>query len=226
MKINLLSALVLTGLGMGGLTPIIEAADYNSATEAISDVSATIILGENGGPEIPEIPGFPPLPEEKLPENPSNGPLSLRYISSIQFGDISISTEDQHISAKEDTNGAFPMVTVQDFRGDAERDGWQLLVKQENELLPGAQISLQPSVNGENDMEVEVPSNKIILNEVGQVFAKTKTSANAAGIQSIPMGTVENGVELLVPKNTPVGDYTTKISWNLVNGPVAPPEEA
>lgn len=225
MKKTLLSTLVLTGLGMTTLGTVIQAAEYPSATNGISDVTATITIGE--GPEMPPIgPEFPDLPGIDLPTNPKAGEFGLRYVSDIEFEDIEVSTGNQSVFAKEDTNGAFPMAVVQDYRGDDTRDGWQLMVKQEGELFRGAQIKMTPSISSSNMSNIEVPTSGITLNDSAKVFANTKVeSGNPSGIYSIGMGNVTGGVELIVPANSSVGEYSTQLTWNLVSGPVSSPEE-
>ncbi|CAD5900128.1 WxL domain-containing protein [Carnobacterium maltaromaticum] len=222
MKKTLLSTIVLTGLGMTTLGSVTQAVTYPSATDGISEVNSTITIGDGGGPEVPPIgPGFPELPEIELPTNPKAGEFGLRYISDIEFGDIEVSTNAQSVFATEDTNKAFPMIVVQDYRGDDIRDGWQVTIKQETELFRGAEIKMSPSVTADNMPVIAVPTSGITLNSSAQIFANTKVEAGKpAGIYSIGMGNATKGVELVVPANSSVGEYSTKLTWNLVSGPV------
>lgn len=204
----------------------VQAAQYPSALEGISDVDVSMVLGAGGGPEIPAPgPGFPELPELPIPESPETGFLSLRYISTIDFGESFVLENNQHLFAKQDVNGAFPMVTVQDYRNETIRDGWHLTVKQEEELLNGAQIKMVPSIDPDIAKSLEIkmsPVSELILNSSNQTFATTTnegTKANPAGIVSMPMGTSSGGVELVIPSYSAAGEYSTKLIWNLIVGP-------
>lgn len=231
MKIKLASTIVLTSLGMSLLGSVAQAATYPSATEGMSEVSASVILGDDGGPIIPPIdPEIPNPPVD--PENPNTGPLSLRYVSDVIFGEIEISTESKTVYAKQDTGVGGErfdnIVTVQDFRNDNERDGWELTVMMDNEFIPGSKMKMTPFIHEATaqSLGLETPNKDLILNTSEQVFARTVSTSNPAGIVSMGLANPETeGVELLIPANTPTGDYATTITWNLVAGPLAPESE-
>ena len=231
MKINLLPAAVLTTIGLSAMGPIVQAATYPSELQGISDVNASVILGEDGGPSIPPIdPEIPPIDPEN--PNPNVGPLSIRYISDFNFGDVEVSTEGATVLAQQDVdaNGVNfdHMVTVQDFRSDMDRDGWELTVTMANGFIPGSQIKLTPFIHATNADRagVETPSSELVLNNSAQVFARTTSNQNPADIVSMLMANPDSdGIELFVPGNTPTGDYSTTVTWNLISGPMMPEPE-
>ena len=150
MKIKLVSAAILTTMGITALGTVAHAADYPDAKTGISDVNVSVEIGEDGGPIIPPIdPENPEPPVDPGPGNPNNGPLSLRYISNLVFPTLSASTETTVVYANQDSNEENEMfdnmVTIQDFRNDTTRDGWELSVKQDtNSFIPGSFITKTP----------------------------------------------------------------------------------
>lgn len=230
MKIKLLSAAILTTMGITGLGTIVNAAEYPGATTGISDVNVSVEIGEDGGPIIPPVdPENPEPPVDPGEGNPNNGPLALRYVSDIVFPTLPASTDTTLVYANQDSNEngeSFDnMVTIQDFRNDATRDGWELSVKQDtNSFIPGSFITMTPYVHPTIAAEyaIQTPSaSGLQLNSAEQVFARTENQENPAGIVSIGFANPETaGVELSVPANTPVGDYKTTITWNLASAPL------
>ncbi|WP_317945313.1 WxL domain-containing protein [Carnobacterium maltaromaticum] len=218
---KLLAVLSVSTIGIIALETRAQAeTEYPTATQAISEVDISIMLGDDGGPSIPPIdPEDPDLPP--LPENPTPGELSLRYVSDINFGEIVVSSKSGSTFTKKDSNGVFPMATVQDFRNSSTRDGWQLTVKQDSEILPGGQIRMRPFTD---ELKIEVPSPVLTLNESNQLFANTvkeEGEPGLSGIYSIGMADINsNGVELFIPANVAVGDYSTSLTWNLISGPL------
>lgn len=145
------------------------------------------------------------------------------------FPTLPASTETTVVYADQDRNEndeTFDnMVTIQDFRNDANRDGWELSVKQDtNSFIPGSFITMTPYVHPTiaAEYQIQTPSaSGLRLNNAEQVFARTESQENPSGIVSIGFANPEmDGVELSVPANTPVGDYKTTITWNLSSAPL------
>lgn len=230
MKIKLVSAAILTAMGITALGTVAHAADYPDAKTGISDVNVSVEIGEDGGPTIPPIdPENPEPPVDPGPGNPHIGELSIRYISNLVFPTLPASTETTVVYADQDRNEndeTFDnMVTIQDFRNDANRDGWELSVKQDtNSFIPGSFITMTPYVHPTiaAEYQIQTPSaSGLRLNNAEQVFARTESQENPSGIVSIGFANPGmDGVELSVPANTPVGDYKTTITWNLSSAPL------
>lgn len=175
-------------------------------------------------PIPPLDPSYPPLnPESK---NPKISNLSLRYVSSLDFGvnTVSSKAEIYYSELLEDKSGQLytPMVVVQDQRPQSERSGWELRVSLDKDLMNGSKIVMKPFIHEEykNTLAVEVAEGDFIVNTSPQRFAGTTIENNPWGIVSIGMSHIEGpGVELHVPKGTGVGNYSTTINWSLVTGP-------
>lgn len=231
MKIKLLSAAILTTMGITALGTVVNAAEYPDATNGISDVNVSVEIGEDGGPTIPPIDPENPVPPIDPDEgNPNNGPLALRYVSNLVFPSLPVSTERTAVHANQDSNDDGElfdnMVTIQDFRNDTTRDGWELTVKQDTNatFIPGSFITMTPYVHPTIAAQyaIQTPSaSGLQLNSAEQVFASTENQENPAGIVSIGFANPDtDGVELSVPANTPVGDYKTTLTWNLASAPL------
>lgn len=224
---KLVSTVLVGSIGFTILGGYVSANEYPNSTNGISDVSAQIIIGENGGPAVPSVdPSNPEPPIENTNQNGIPGALSIRYISDINFPDIEISTEpvtvfaelDKGIDDEEFDN----LVSVQDFRNEDERNGWELTVRMSPGFISGSELTMKPFIHPAVGLEYAViaPNNEILIGESSQVFARTQNNNNPSGI--ISMNLVDSdtdGVKLSIPANTPVGNYSTTLVWNMSTGP-------
>ncbi|MBO0481392.1 WxL domain-containing protein [Candidatus Enterococcus courvalinii] len=213
--------LIATFVGIGVQ---VSAATYDGPLDANSSVTAEITIPpvDPGNPEIPPVdPGEPEPPIDPGEMNPDRGDgLSIRYVSSLDFGSAEFSTQAQRLTAKPDSGideeleeQEFEnMVTVEDIRG--ERDGWTLTVRQATEFMNGSVMSINPHVV-ENDFGVTTASGSLIVNTEDEVFAQADNQEADAGVISMGMG----NVTLDVPARAGVGAYETTLMWNLTNGP-------
>lgn len=223
MNKKLISTLALTVLGVNLAIPAASAVtDYPSATEGKSTVEAEIILGDEE--TIPPINPVDPNPPVD-PVNPDRGEgLSIRYISSLDFGKTNFSSQAQQLTAapdsgtdeNDDTVEFENMVTVEDIRG--VRDGWTLSVAQTADLMDGATLTMNPNV-ATNQLGVTVGSSTLVVDSENKIFASADNEgAGMAGIISLGMG----DVTLDIPANTGLGTYETTLDWTLTSGPLAP----
>lgn len=200
----LMAMLVGTGIQVSATT-------YDGPLDANSSVTAEITI-----PAIdPENPEIPPIDPEET--NPDRGDgLSIRYVSSLDFGSAEFSTEAQRLTAHLDSGVEGQefenMVTVEDIRG--ERDGWTLTVRQATAFMNGSVMTLNPHV-ANNDYGVTTTSGALIVNTEDEVFAQADNQEADAGVISMGMG----NVTLDVPARAGVGAYETSLMWNLTNGP-------
>lgn len=217
-SIKLLSTIALMAT-LAGTSIQAFAATYDGPTEANSSVTAEITVPENLG--IPPIdPADPEPPVDPGETNPERGDgLSIRYVSSLDFGSTEFSTGAQILTASSDSGldedseeKEFEnMVTVEDIRG--ERDGWKLTVRQATAFMDGAVITMNPNVAA-NDFGVTAVS-MIELSMEDEIFAQADNEEEDAGVISMGMGEVT----LDVPARAGVGEYATTLVWNLTNGP-------
>lgn len=227
MKMKLLSTVLIGSIGFTTIGGYVSATEFTDATNGISEVSAEIKIGENGGPTIPSVnPSNPEPPIDNSNQNGIPGELSIRYISDVNFPDIEISTEavtvfaelDKGIEDEEFDN----LVSVQDFRNDDDRDGWELTVKMSSDFISGSELTMNPFIQPAIGVEYALvaPHSEIIIGEEAQVFARTQDHDNPAGIISMNLADPDtDGVKLFIPANTPVGDYSTTLIWNMSTGP-------
>ncbi|WP_317945307.1 leucine-rich repeat protein [Carnobacterium maltaromaticum] len=195
-----------------------------------------VVIGEESGQiKLPDISvnilrwGIPPInPTDPSPitpdySNPNLDVLSIRYVSSLDFGEIFVSDIEKTAISKpsKDSKGQdIPnMITVEDQRKESERDKWDLMVRQE-ELLPGIKIFMSPYVAEVNERLFNISiSESFIVNNTNQLFASGGGKETPMHIVSMGMHQPENtGVELQLPKNISVGDYHTILIWNISMG--------
>ncbi|PGZ57894.1 cell surface protein [Bacillus cereus] len=147
----LCGTLLFSGLGNASAAPGPIPADRNT------DATVKFVPNEDPtNPKDPENPGEdvkPENPDGSTPESGTNGPLSLDYASSLDFGTNVISTKDEVYNAKaqklKDGSYVPNYAQVTDNRGTLK--GWSLSVKQNGQFksatdgkeLQGAQITFK-----------------------------------------------------------------------------------
>lgn len=200
-----LSTVGLLALSIEGYAAENKQYESNGIVEFIPNLDPTDPLDpENPDPEKPVNPIDPTDPDGPNPG--TNGPLSIDYASSLDFGKNRISNEDQVYFARaqayqgnqKDTPN---FVQISDNRGT--NGGWTLTVKQDDQLtsttqtlnnvLTGAQITLaDPTVNS-NAQNVVAPDAKDNIALVpGQESVVTTAKAGAgAGTWATYWGAVE-----------------------------------
>lgn len=214
------------------------------------DTGAQIIFEENTDPVTPVDPLDPVTPVDPVdpidPEKPvdpgTNGPLSLDYASSLNFGKQKISSVDQTYFAQPQTvkyadgsEGVVPLYAqVTDNRGTLK--GWSLSVKQNSQFkagdkeLTGAKIEF---LNGQVNTISESPVPSVVkatfdLTSNGTGAATNVMAAAAdegAGTFVYRFGddkTKAESVKLTVPgKTTKLKDvaYKTTLTWTLNDVP-------
>lgn len=209
----------------------------------------------------PEFPVYPldPNPEKPVqpidPNNPNGpgidipgtqGPLSIDFASTIQFGEQEISTkketyfaEPQYYHTGENPTANYVQVT--DKRGS--QGGWRLSVEQRtdftnqstnavNKTIVGAELSFKAG-------EGKILSSGLGSKPIGKNITLTGAGSTAAvvaaeaekglGLWTITFGELETintklkntGVELMVPgkAQTDAAKYTTDLVWKLENVP-------
>lgn len=174
-------------------------------------------------------PSIPPIePEDEIPdivESPFEEALSIRFVSGLDFGEAEFKNNRQELFSlpTQNSNGDdIPnMVTVQDMRPENQRDGWQLMVRQNKEFLDGAQISMNPYAHEDfvERLNLKLLGSTLFLNDQDQFFAGAY-AGNPSGIVSLGMDYPDGkGVQLNIPSGVGIGKQTTSLEWSLVTGP-------
>lgn len=193
-------------------------------------------------PNEPVSPVDPSDPSKPLDKDKNNGkttgesaPLTLDYVSNLDFGSHPISTADKTYQA----TTLNPFVQVSDRRGTGA--GWNVTAQlsdfQQNgeSSLPGASIQLTDAeVASTSKTPMPVPNSSITLNAgsdsaVNVVKASAKTDAlnTAQGlgtwiIRWLSQGQTNEKATLTIPEATATpGNHTATITWTLSDGPGA-----
>ncbi|MDZ5606391.1 WxL domain-containing protein [Bacillus pseudomycoides] len=229
---------IVAALGMVAVAPLSALADEKGATyesngvvEFIPNTDPTDPVDPNNpDPEVPVNPVDPTDPEGPNPG--TNGPLSIDYASSLDFGINKISNKDmtyyakaQELSSDEGSTYVPNYVQISDNRGT--NAGWTLTVKQEGQLsndttqnkeLTGSQIQfVDPTVASHTEVKPPTPADVITLDPNGaeSLVMSAKQSAGA-GLWVDRWGTVEEmtgdqgekvqktkAISLTIPGKTP-----------------------
>lgn len=188
--------------------------------------------GDITGPVNPEDPDLPIVIDPADPNNPGTdnpGPLSLDFVSNIQFGEKKVSGKDQVYSA---LNKA-PYVQVTDVRGT--NVGWSLSVtasefvatNDSTEVLKGAELSFKnPTVKAASKGNISTPPTS---NDVTLLNTETQTVMNAnvnqgsgTWLTTWTTGTDSNdNVQLKVYAGSAKANttYTADLKWALSDAP-------
>ncbi|MFS7404076.1 WxL domain-containing protein [Carnobacterium maltaromaticum] len=247
-KFIALSAIVLTTLV--NVAPALAAEDKtytsNGIVEFVPSTDPTLPVDPTDpDPTNPVVPIDPTDPEG--PEPGTNGPLSIDYASSLDFGKNKIINKDEvyYANAQELTNGKFVpnYVQVSDNRGT--NTGWALTVKQEGQfenkttqhkVLTGSVIKLSNGVAASNQIDVTAPLSPSIELDASGAASNVMTAANETGsgtwvdrfgtvtAEEVEGETVQKNkaISLEVPGSTPKDavKYSTQLTWTLTDTPI------
>ncbi len=234
------STVLVSGMAVGGVHAF---AEEGATDEAIKEYQSNAIVEfepstEKTDPTDPNNPdGKPVGPTEPDPNPGTDGPLSIDFASSLDFGKQKITSLDKIYTAKaqaftERADGP-NYVQVTDNRGTEA--GWTLKVKQEaqfkttdEKVLTGAKITFK---NGVVNTVSESPKPSIFANEVALTPGEEATMMAAkdgegAGTHVLAFGddsTAATSIELSVPGNTTkyAKKYDTQLTWTLSDVPGA-----
>ncbi|MGF9853101.1 WxL domain-containing protein [Bacillus paramobilis] len=245
MKVNLkalgITATMATGLIVtGGVSAFAaDGGEYKS--------NAIIEFEPSTDPTLPVDPTDPGNPDPVNPIDPTdpngpnpgtNGPLSIDYASSLDFGKQKITSTNQVYKAaaqKFNERGDGPnYVQVTDNRGT--ETGWSLQVKQDGQFksesgkeLTGAEITFNNGVVNtvSASQKPSVVQSSFSLTPEGTGVAENIMSAKAgegAGTYVLAFGddsTAADSIELSVPgKTTKYAEkYSTSLTWTLTDVP-------
>ncbi|WP_054711084.1 WxL domain-containing protein [Bacillus sp. JCM 19041] len=242
MKKTLLFTLVAVAtLSFSGISEA-ESVDYksNGAVKFVPNTDITPPVDpENPDPENPVDPIDPTDPEGPNPG--TQGPLSIDYASSLDFGENEISTRDMVYVAKaqELSDGRYVPNYVQITDNRGTNAGWTLQVQQNGQLtnettqnneLTGAVIAFSGSAVAGTMNNVDAPSHPegFTLDPAGATsLVMAATEGAGAGTWVNRFGEVDgdgsnnSAITLSVPGSTPKDQvtYSTTLTWNLSDVP-------
>ena len=237
-------------LASSAMAPVVLAADTEGGTlTSTGKVTFKPNTGEGSvtPPAKPEEPGQPVFPwDPNKPGTPNpggQGPLSIDFASSFDFGEQEIVSKDMDYKAKaqlaSDTElpeGEVPtqevpnFVQITDNRGTEA--GWKLTVKQDeqfkatkkaNKDLTGAVITLgNANFYTHSESAAAVGESSLDLTPGETVTVMAATVNTGAGTQFVQWGTEEGkdaatSVNLFVPGSTTkyTDVYNTTLTWEL-----------
>ena len=211
--------------------------------EEPANSNATVNFTAPDDPVGPVDPTDPTQPNTDSPEDNGNitgqnGPLSLDYVSHLDFGNQEISTSEE-IYSSETTE---PYIQVTDLRGSGE--GWDVTAEVSNFIsdedgtvsLPSSSIQL----NNGDTVSTSESANPVVPASINLVTGGDSTTVVSAAsrVAEEPVntaqglgtwvtrwlageGNTENGnVTLTVPGSTATaGSHTATITWTLETGP-------
>lgn len=205
---------------------------FEPSTEPVNPVDPT-------DPEKPVTPVDPTDPEK--PVNPgTNGPLSIDYASSLDFGTQKITSKNETYTAKtqkyKDQSGNTKegpnFVQVSDARGTEK--GWKLTVKQNGQFksesakeLTGAQVSFKNGtiVTASNSAKPTATASFELQPTGAEATVTSAQEGQGAGTYLTTWGTdATTGAEsisLFVPGSTTkyAEKYSTTFTWTLSDVP-------
>ncbi len=215
-----LTASAVAGVLLGATTlarDVYAVGSYNS--------NATITFNEpNDSVEIldPADPSQSLTPKPGEGKTGDTGPLTLDYVTNLDFGTHAVSIAEQTYTA---TNDPQPFTQVTDRRGTST--GWTLTVQAASfrsggeDTLPGASLTFEngtavSNLNGLNAPQVNNPIN-------------VTTGGNAVNVTVANVGQgrgtwvtrwSKDDVKLTIPQGTATeGTHTSQLTWTLSNAP-------
>lgn len=232
-QLKLSSTLVLSALALGVATPLVAHADdggnYNTEAGVTFSQNNTPSNPVDPDDPNPNDPQHPVDPDGEDPKKGTDGPLSIDYVSSFDFGNQKISSANQTYYAKAqaysgDKKDSALYAQVTDSRGTGA--GWTLNVTQPTQLtakttdsdggdttsvLKGAEISINDlSANTQADSEAAAAKagSNITLAPGNTTNATVMSAAKEAG-QGVWVARMGSTSALSTDTNTTDGSERT-----------------
>lgn len=232
-KNKLLVTSIVTGMLF---TPFADtnvyAADSSNAANSNAEVEFT--LPEDAvAPQLPDGSGKP-NPDAGITGNVTGktGPLTLDYVSNLEFGTHTLETVKKEYNATTKQ----PYIQISDRRGSGE--GWHVtaqlsrFTQGDTPTLSGAKIDLKNGIaSSKSGNEAPIPEENVVLNSGGSAVNVVNAAAKAGEVPTAQgLGTWTNSwlatqdtnenVILTVPNGAASsGKHTATITWTLVAGP-------
>lgn len=222
-KTVLLASLLTTSLLTG-----VQTAHAEIKSEAESKSIVQTVVGDNQEPVAPVDPTDPenPNPDPGNPGTGNKGPLTIDYVSSIEFGKQEIKEKEAIYNAKTE----HPYVQVTDRRGTGA--GWTLKAsidefnnEDQTKVLKGAELLLKNGdVKSTSGNVSEKPQGyDVALNKDLKVIMQAEADQGMGTWIDVFSGTKDNNenVQLKVPAGSAKADqtYSSIIHWELTDAP-------
>lgn len=215
-----LTASAVAGVLLGATTlvgDVYAVGSYNS--------NATITFNEpNDSVEIldPADPSQSLTPKPGEGKTGDTGPLTLDYVTNLNFGTHAVSIAEQTYTA---TNDPQPFTQVTDRRGTST--GWKLTVQAANfrnggqDTLPGALLTFENGTAASNLNNLDAPQVNRPINVTTGGNAVNVTIANAGqGRGTWVTRWSKDNVKLTIPQGTATeGTHTSQLTWTLSDAP-------
>lgn len=222
---------------VGSLTLIAPTA---FAATSVGDSNASVNFKAGTGIVNPVDPTDPTLPLDPLdPSNPTNpgtgntGPLTLDYVSSVEFGEQEVSSNEETYSA----TSRKPFIQVSDRRGTGK--GWSVTAtassfqdEDDASSLAGATLSFQNGESASASTTTSSPtaSQNVNLPTDGTSIVKVVSAKETEGkgtwinrwFGATPDDTdsLNDNVTLTIPGGSAtIGSHEATISWTLSDAP-------
>lgn len=229
--IYLLSAGLILSLTTGATTYAVG----TDSSEASVNFSAPTDAVDPVDPENPANP-YPDNAEADGNNTTQAGPLSLDYVSHIDFGDHDISTSEQTYESTTES----PFIQVTDRRGTG--GGWNVtaaansFTSESDNTLPGAVITFANGATNSTsttnapivNSNIELDTNGTSVNVATAAAREDGAAVNTAqGLGTWVMSwltdaELNENVTLYVPESAATaGNHTAIIDWTLTEGPGA-----
>ncbi|GGI12723.1 WxL domain-containing protein [Gottfriedia solisilvae] len=212
---------------------------YAAGEESAGSSKAAITFTAGSGPVEPSNPTNPTNP--LFPGGPTDptdvptgntGPLTLDYVSSVEFGSHEISNTTVAYSA----TSKKPFIQVSDRRGTGA--GWSVIAKASKftngtiETLPGAVLSFKnATVNSIGTGNSPSAVQTVALSTDGSTASSVVSASTGTGLGTwltswlginpdVKDGELNNNVTLTIPAGSAtVGNHEATITWTLTDAP-------
>ncbi|WP_025188463.1 WxL domain-containing protein [Enterococcus faecalis] len=222
-KLFLGTSLLITSLFIG-----VQTSHAEIKSEADSKSTVKTVQGETTEPIPPVDPTDPekPNPEPENPGTGNKGPLTIDYVSSIDFGQQEIKEKEAIYNAKTE----HPYVQVSDRR--ATGAGWNLKAsidefknEDQKKTLKGAELSLKNGVvkSTSGNVSEKPQGHNVTLNKDLQVIMQAGTDQGMGTWLDVFSGKKDDNenVQLKVPAGSAQAkqSYSSVIHWELTDAP-------
>ncbi|MGX7418668.1 WxL domain-containing protein [Carnobacterium gallinarum] len=219
-------------LVLGTATTALAAPDPATSTNKIEFESGAATPTDPLDPTNPDNTGTKPVDPSDPNNNGTgnNGPLSIDFVSNIDFGTKKVSPKTEVYNALNEN----PYVQVTDTTGEGK--GWTLTAAAStfadstgNKVLKGAELSFlngQVKTVSTNVSDAPVANQSLVFsNTDSKEVLKADVNAGKGSWVNVWSGTKDNNSNVtlkVLAGSAEKAAYTSKVTWTLVAGPTAP----
>jgi len=195
------------------------------AEDKVKTTNGNVEILAGDGSEV-----VPPIEEPSEPGTGDKGPLSLDYISNLDFGKVKLSSGETITEVSGPTNTEGTMLTkglqVSDLRGTGA--GWKVTIglstfagtEDQTRVLKGAKITLPlGTLSTNNEDKNNVPTSFAKTIEAGGDSAEIFTATKNQGMGTWFSKWDPKEVKLSVPGGQYADKYVANLTWTLSDTP-------